>query len=251
MTNIPYFTLRDGMNSTLTLNNTAPFSMPVTVTIYNMQGRSQVLPPITLDPHSFKMIEMRDVVASELFDSGNLQISYQGIPMAVTCQLSVYSSDKRVSFESREQAMMDFESSALNGIVSLPQAGAEAFLALTNESTNKITVQLAIRTKSKEVSLYPHETHLLELNEELDKHSPAAALVKLQHNGKPGDIVTTGFVLDLKNGYSATFMMHDPKLMRSSLLAGAHLVNPNPTRVFPKAHSSAHPCCLPTSPTNP
>jgi hypothetical protein len=89
MTNIPYFTLRDGMNSTLTLNNTAPFSMPVTVSIYNMQGRVQVLPPITVDSHSFKLIEMRDVVASDLFDSGNLQISYQGIPMAVTSQLSV------------------------------------------------------------------------------------------------------------------------------------------------------------------
>jgi hypothetical protein len=59
------------------------------------------------------------------------------------------------------------------------------------------------------------------LKEELQGRS--LALVSLQHDGKPGAIVTTGFVLDLKNGYSATFMMHDPKLMRSSLLAGAHV----------------------------
>src|SRR5207245_2659817 len=34
-TNIPYFTLRDGMNSTLTLNNTSLSPIPVTVAIYN------------------------------------------------------------------------------------------------------------------------------------------------------------------------------------------------------------------------
>ncbi len=220
MTNIPYFTLRDGMNSTLTLNNTAAVQVPdVTVTIYNREGRSQVLPSMTLDPHSFKQIELRGVVASDLFDSGNLEVSYPGTPMLVTCQLSVYSTDKRVSFESREQSMMDFESSKLNGILWVPDK-AEGFLAMTNAATNAVKVTLSIGSKRKEFAVQPHETQVAKLNEQLQGRS--MALVALQHNGKPGAIVTTGFVLDLKNGYSATFMMHDPKLMRSSLLAGAH-----------------------------
>lgn len=48
MTNIPYFTLRDGMDSTLTLQNLAPKPTPVTVTIFNLEGRAEVLDPITL-----------------------------------------------------------------------------------------------------------------------------------------------------------------------------------------------------------
>lgn len=221
MTNIPYFTLRDGMNSTLTLNNTALEQVPnVTVTIYNSEGRSQVLPAITLEGHSFKQIELRDVVASDLFDSGSLEVSYMGTPMLVTCQLSVSSTDKRVSFESREQSMMDFESSNLNGILSVPDK-AEGFLAMTNVAANPVKVTLSIGSKTKVFALQPHETQVAKLNEELQGRS--VSLVALQHDGKPGSIVTTGFVLDLKNGYSATFMMHDPKLMRSSLLAGAHV----------------------------
>src|SRR5260370_42281207 len=131
-TNIAYFTLRDGMNSTLTLNNNTVSAVPVTVTIYNTQGRSQALPPVTLYPHSFKQIELRDVVPSDLFDSGNLAVSFHGTPMLVTCQLSVYSTDKRVSFESREQNMMNFESVNGYGILMLPRKEARGSLAVTN-----------------------------------------------------------------------------------------------------------------------
>ena len=48
-TNIPYFTLRDGMSSTLTLNNVAATPTAVTVTIFNKEGRAQALDPINMD----------------------------------------------------------------------------------------------------------------------------------------------------------------------------------------------------------
>src|SRR5437016_2656700 len=58
VTNIPYFSLRDGMSSTLTLNNLMPSPMTVTVTLFSMQGRGQVLDPIELDPASIKQIDL-------------------------------------------------------------------------------------------------------------------------------------------------------------------------------------------------
>jgi len=155
MTNIPYFTLRDGMSSTLTLNNLVSSPTPVTVTIYNEQGEGQVLKPITLDPHSFKEIKLGDVVVGDNFSTGNIEVAFNGISMAVTCQVSVSDLSKRISFESREEDMMDFNSSTLNGIVSLPQTGTKGFLALTNTSTNKVTVQVSVGSKGKEIALYP------------------------------------------------------------------------------------------------
>jgi hypothetical protein len=237
MTSIPYFTLRDGMSSTLTLNNIVPSPTQVTVTIYNMEGKAQMLAPITLDPHSFKQIELRDVVVSEEFDSGNVEVAFKSIAMGVTCQISVSNLAKRVSFESREQDMMDFNSSKLNGIVSLPQPDAEGFLAMTNTSKNKVTIQVGMAAKQRTVTLYPRQTHLLKLSEEFDQPGSAAALVKLQQSGLPGDIITTGFVLNLKDGYSSSFAMVDPALMRSSHLAGAHLRigEPAPSEDFPDA----------------
>jgi hypothetical protein len=229
-TNIPYFTLRDGMSSTLTLNNVAPKSMKVSVTLFNMAGRAQKLDSITLEPHSFKRIELRDV-AGEEFDSGNIEVAYFGTAMAVTCQVSVSSVSKRVSFESREQGMMDFASSNLNGIVAPAQRGAEAFLALTSVAEKNVTVQLAIGSKKKVMTLTPRETQLLKLNEDSDarqergkdnESAPVATLVSLQHNGLPGAIITTGFVWNLNTGYSSSFTMHDPRMDYSSTLAGVH-----------------------------
>jgi hypothetical protein len=245
-TNIAYFTLRDGMNSTLTLNNLAPTQTNVTVTLFNAEGRSQVLDPIVLDPHSFKQIELQEVVKGELFDSGNIQVAFHGIPMAVTCQVSVYSLEKRVSFESREQDMMDFESSSLNGILSLPPKDARGFLAVTNVSKNKVTAKLTVAPKMKEIELYPRETHLVRLDEEFGLHAPATALVKLSQNGLPGDVITTAFVVDLKDGYSSAFAMSDPKVMRSSHLAGAHLRfgQPDPSEGFPAGTTFRSPLLL-------
>ncbi len=158
MTNIPFYSLRDGLDSTLTLNNLQSTPTPVTVTLYNLQGKAQLLSPITLDPHSFKQIELRDVVASDELDSGNIEIAFNGINMAITSQVSIYSIEKRVSFESREADMMDFESSSLAGILALPK-GADGFLAVTNTAAmTQVAVQLDLMVGSKKQQ-FPSPTH--------------------------------------------------------------------------------------------
>jgi hypothetical protein len=233
MTNIPYFTLRDGMSSTLTLNNLGASPTPVTVTIYNEQGSGQLLKPITLDPHSFKQIELSDVIVGDDFSSGNIEIAFNGISMAVTSQVSVSNLDKRISFESREADMMEFESASLAGIMSLPR-GADGFLAVTNTAKNKLTVQLTAGSLKNTIALFPRETRVLKLND--NGESRAATLVRLQHDGLPGDIITTGYVVNLKDGYSSAFTMSDPGILRSSKLAGAHFRagQPDPSEGFPE-----------------
>jgi hypothetical protein len=240
MTNIHYYTLRDGMSSTLTLSNFAPTQEAVTVTIFNTEGRPHVLDPISMDPHSIKEVQLADVVPAEGFDEGNIEVAFRGIDMAVTCQVSVVSVEKRISFESREQGMMDFASVNLNGILWLPQKEAVGYLALTDIAKNNVTVQLEIGSKTKVVTLTPRETRLLDLSEELggqgENDRREAALVRLQHTGLPGDIITTGFVLNLKDGYSSSFTMRDPRTDRSSRLAGAHFRfgAPNAAEGFPE-----------------
>jgi hypothetical protein len=232
MTNIPYFTVLDGMSSTLTLNNVSSASTPVTVTIYNLEGKSHVLDPIVLDAHSFKQIDLRDVVNDE-FSSGSIEVAFNGIAMGVTCQVSVFSLKNRVSFESREQDVMDFDSANLAGILSLPK-GADGFLAVTNVSNNRLTFQLTAGSLKKTAALSPRETELIKLND--DERLPRATLVKLQHSGLPGDLITTGYVLNLDTGYSSGFAMLDPSINRSATLAGAHfrVGKPDPSEGFPE-----------------
>jgi len=246
LANIPYFTLRAGMTSTLTLNNNAQSAMPVTVTVFSTEGRAQVLPTITLDPHSFKQIELRDVVPSEDFTEGNVQIAFHGTLMEVTSQISVADIKKHISFESREQGMMDFESPHLNGILSLPQKHAEGFLAVTNVSNNQVTIHVAASSKATDITLSSRETRLIKLTEEFRLHAPVATLVSLSQNGLPGDIITTGFVVNEEEGYSSAFTMVDPKIMQSSHLAGAHFRfgQPDPSEGFPAGANFSAPLLL-------
>jgi hypothetical protein len=242
MTNIPYFSLLDGMSSTLTLNNLAPTPTSVTVTIFNTEGRAHVLDTIALDAHSFKEIQLADVAPPD-FSSGNIEAAFKGTSMMVTCQVSVFSLKNRVSFESREQDMMDFESANLAGILSLPK-GANGFLAVTNVASNRVTFQLTAESLKQTVALFPRETHLFKLND--DESSPATTLVTLQHNGLPGDLITTGYVLNLNNGYSSGFAVLDPAINRSSTLAGAHfrVGEPDPSERFPEGTQFSSPLFL-------
>src|SRR5579864_1336322 len=242
MTNIPYFTLLDGMSSTLTLQDVTSTPTKVTVTIFNTEGRAHVLDTITLDPHSFKEIQLADV-APQGFESGNVEVMFNGTMMQVTCQVSVFSLKDRVSFESREQDMMDFESASLAGILSLPK-GADGFLAVTNVAKNRVTFQLTAGSLKKTFALFPRETQLIKLNE--DESSSVTTLVKLQHNGLPGDLITTGYVLNLKDGYSSGFAMLDPGINRSRTLAGAHFRagQPDPSEGFPEGTRFSSPLLL-------
>ena len=222
VTSLPYFTLRDGMSSQLTLFNSAPAPTTVTLTIYNPEGRPYSPPPVVLDSHSFKIIQLKDVIPDSDFDSGSIELAFRGINMtAVTTQVSIYSVEKRVLVESRHLHM--FMSSKLNGIVWLPDAQADGFLAVTNAGANRRAIQLAVGRRKKEIILYGHQTRLIKLKDEMDGGVASPSLISLQHDGLPGDVIAGGFVLDLKKGYSATIPMVDPAIMRSNKLAGAHV----------------------------
>ena len=244
MTNIPYFTLRDGMSSVLTLNNVGPVATPVSVTIYSMDGKAFTLAPITLGSHSVTPIDLSTVIPGDEFSAGNIQIAYTGISMGVTAQVSVSLLEKRVSFESREPLSMQdmgemmsssMTSNKLGGLVLLPQPQARGFLAVTNIGANTYTVQVFVGPKRKSITLNPRQTQLLDLNDDFSQKGPVASLVTLQYDGTQSDIVTSGFVLDLLNGYSSAFTMVDPSFDTSSHLAGAHLRigEPDPSEGFP------------------
>ncbi len=222
--NIPYFTLRDGMDSVLILNNLTPHPIVTNVTIFNMHGDARPLDALTLPARGITQIDLPQALSRdrERFDSGNVEISYTGLMMQVTAQVSISSADKRIDIESREADMMDFASTKLAGIISTPGAGDKGYLAITDASPQPLSVHLRVGDHARDVRLSPRETHLVDLNGEFDRRDESAQLVRLSYEGLPGDIITTGFVLNPKTGYSSAFMMTDPSVAGSNVLAGVH-----------------------------
>lgn len=124
--------------------------------------------------------------------------------------------------------MMDFASSRMNGIVWLPDSGSKAYLALTNASMKAVHVNLSVGDYARVLFLRPRETRVLKLDRQIYRQqeydtNPAgrAVLVRLSHDGAPGDIIGTGFVLNPGSGYSSDFALVDPATSRTAKLAGA------------------------------
>jgi hypothetical protein len=172
ITNIPYFTQSGQFRSVLTLNNNRGADTRAQVIIFNRHGKQLKVPPFTLKPGptDFKLEDLTK--GAEDFDSGNIEVMYQGNAMAVTAQVGVFLPNKRISFESREVDMMDFASSTAHSIVWLPWPGAKAYVALTNTSPTRLETNVSIAKQSKTISLSFRETQLLDLGAMAGAQSP-------------------------------------------------------------------------------
>ncbi|HEV8131151.1 MAG TPA: hypothetical protein VGQ81_07855, partial [Acidobacteriota bacterium] len=240
--NIPYFIESEGMSSILTLNNNLPEVTTATVTIFNRKGNPLAIPPIPLAPLSpvrFSLKQLTSTAAGD-FSSGNIEISYSGPSMAVTSQVSVVSERLRFSIESLETEAMEFASAKLDGILWLPDSSAQAGVALSNTATKALTVTVSATQqpgkKARTVTLNSRETRVIDPKDFLEgKVDSTPALITLEHNGQPGDVIATGFVLNPANGFSSNLNFIDRSTTKSSRLAGAHFRfgAPDPKEGFP------------------
>src|SRR5215472_3277744 len=159
---IPYFVNSDNMTSILTLNNNMTEEATATVTLFNTKGQPLVLPAVSLAPELPARFDLSQIANQADFESGNVQIAFNGMSMGITSQVSVISTGRRVAFESVEDETMDFSSSRLDGILWLQDHETQARIALTNTTTSPVTatVSAAGHGEQRKVTLGPHETEL-------------------------------------------------------------------------------------------
>jgi hypothetical protein len=227
--NFPIFLETPEMSSTLLLNNTTGDERTVDVTIFNNAGVPFSLPPITLKPLGPTRFRMKDLLqnATGDFSSGNIQVFYYGPAAGVTGQVTVVSEKDRLSFESMMTMAPMFSSTTLHGIVWLPDKRTQANVALTNTSTQEVTVTVKggheLQAEPDTITLRSRETRVMNLQKFVKpKQGQMAALVSLEHSGLPGDLVTTAFALNHKTGFSSNLHFLDCSTAKSSRLAAAH-----------------------------
>ena len=226
MTNIPYFSQQDGMESVLTLNNNTPNDQTIGITIFNTNGKAFQVPAMTIKSGITNLNLAELLGGKSEFDAGNIEIMYDANPMAITCQVGVFIPAARMSFESKEVDMMDFRSSNLNAIVWRPDEASSASLALTNTASMPVSAAISFASGMMKIGLGPRETRVIRLEKEFaaqkwQKQQGEVALLRISHNGTPGAIIATGFVLNSKTGYSSSFGLVDPAVSRSTRLAAA------------------------------
>jgi hypothetical protein len=226
---IPYFAESGGLDSTLTLNNNMPEAMTATVTLFSKEGQALVIPPMSLEPLLPVRLSLAELAERGRgdFSSGSVEIFFHGPSMAVTSQVSIISSAKRVAFESVESEAMDYVSSKLDGIVWLPDDQTHAQVALTNTSAGQLSIIASTNrseTGTRTFSLESRETRIVDIEESFGiKGAGASALVSLEHSGSPGDLIVTGFAINEETGFSTNLVFSDRATALSAHLAGAHV----------------------------
>ncbi len=75
-----YYTIRNGLESKLLLNNKAPQPIEVQPTLYSKNGAILQIPPITIEPTSSQFVNLRDwaSIGGESFQEGSIKLFHRG-----------------------------------------------------------------------------------------------------------------------------------------------------------------------------
>lgn len=225
--NFPFFSREASYDSIVVLNNNGPGKTVAEVTFFDLSGVERLSKKIEVPdgtPFRFHVDDLEDESNFRLA-SGNVRVRYRGRLMQMTGQISISSERQHISYESRMAG--DAASSRLAAILSVPDVQSQVLLALTNYSSETISVAVEHKANADKhaFKLRPRETRLLNRRDLIDRREASfVGLMTIMHDGKPGELGGTGVVLNPQTGFSSELSLVDPATVVSSKLAGAHLL---------------------------
>ena len=169
-----YYSLDDGLGSTLMLSNQEPKPMEISPTLFSLDGARFDVPPFILEGNTvseFDVGKWADA-AGRKFREGSLQVLYEGREMGLGGVLKLVDARRSLIFdEELSEPTMDFMSSRLEGVWWLPSHKAELRLIVSNTTGASLSATVSVagtapKQKVPEVlSLTPHETRVMDVQD--------------------------------------------------------------------------------------
>jgi Bacterial Ig-like domain (group 2) len=230
-----YYSVKHGLDAKLLLNNKAPHPIEIKPTLFSMSGESHKIAPVTVEGNSFQILDMSSWIAAAgpQFREGSIQVFHLGPNLVIGAQVYLEDDAHSLAFEEKFAEPANFHSSQLRGAWWLPTQKGEVLLALSNTSDSAVTAtaradgQRPTRGGSATVELSPHETRLLNVQEDLfgNDHGAMSRLggISVEHNGPAGAVLARGFAQENECGYSLAVQFADPQGAKSWAYQGAGL----------------------------
>lgn len=107
----PYYSIKGGWDSTLTLNNSSVIELPATVTVYSLDGEALRLPSSNLKPNSNIAVSLRELIGRSprigQFQEGSIDVRFNSNDsMAIAPQSTVSDSQHGLSFDMEPPMML-------------------------------------------------------------------------------------------------------------------------------------------------
>ena len=231
-----FYSVRNDMKATLTLNNKGPLPLEVKPTLYNRTGERREVAAVTVDANAFRVIDLREWVAvgGKTFEEGSLQLFYKGNNLRLGAQVKMMDEANSLLFDEQlvEPAMM-FKSSRLEGVCWLPSQSCQLEVCFSNTTDLSLPLSVAVKGLKPEqniplqMTLQPHETRMTSLQDLLTdqvvSELPEVAGISIEHQGQPGALIARGMLKEPAKGYSSAIQFADPARMRTTKLYGTGL----------------------------
>jgi hypothetical protein len=163
-----YYSVKDGLSATLMLNNKGPHPLEVTPTLFDLAGHRLEIASITVEPNSFRNIDLREWAAlgGESFQAGSIQLFHRGRDLVLGAQIYLVDAEHSLSFEEKLIEIGTFGSARLEGLWWMPSRETEVSLVLSNASGDPLSVRASLAgAKHRQggphvFDLAPHETRV-------------------------------------------------------------------------------------------
>jgi hypothetical protein len=233
----PYYSLREGFNSTLLLVSDWPKPLDFVVALHSLTGQTTLAPGMTINPQQKLSIDLGTLltglgadVAGD-FAEGSVSVYFNGAIMPLAGQLTVSNPERGLNMEVE---MVDnapghgLLPKQLNGLWWGIGAGRDARVMVSNTSGNTVEADIFLdfageRHTSDPLTFKPHETKVLSVSKLLGdlKTSPAAApeggMTVIPRGAVPA-LIAQGKIMDVANGFSTTLDFPLPEVQRSKAL---------------------------------
>jgi uncharacterized protein YjdB len=228
------YSIEDNFTAKLLLNNKGGEPLDVQPTLYNAQGQELPFPTITVDPQSFKFVDLRELAANggESYKKGTLKLIHGGVDLVLGAQ--IYSTDEEhsISFEERLLELGRFDSRKQEAIWWMPSRQAQVQVVMSNTTDESLTVtgklsrKLHITGNVQTFEFTPHETKVLNLKQDFvagNQFSNADLIgLSLEHTSVKNDaLLARVWVSEESHGYSNIVRFSNPDGGKSQEYHGA------------------------------
>jgi len=227
-----FYTLEYGTDAKLMLNNKGNQQLEVQPTIYNKNGQELQLPSVTVEPQSFRFINLADwaAIGGESYRTGNLKLFHYGKDLVLGAQVYLTQAAYSIGFEEKFAELGKFDSRRQEAVWAMPtqQTKAEVILTNTTNAPLSVSAKLARNPNTtgtpQTIQLAAHETKVLDLRQDFAGGNQFANSsivgLSLEHTAVKDALLARVLVGDITKGFSNVVQFSNPAGGKSSEYQG-------------------------------
>ncbi|MGH9432215.1 MAG: Ig-like domain-containing protein, partial [Terriglobia bacterium] len=250
----PYYTLRDGYQSTLLLVSDSPHPIDLSIVIYGALGHSAIAPPYTIQPQQKLAIDMGRLLAkmgldpTGEFGQGSVGVYFEGTIMPVVGQVTISNPAQRLIHESEmvenDPGRSDIPA-ILDGLWWGLGGGRDARIVVSNMTSQQVKADVyldyaGVRHPSSLLLFAPHEQKTLSVTELLTalgtspSEAPDGGITIIGHSLVPA-LIAQGRITDPVTGFSTTLRFPGAETQPSNALHASGVPIGTPSKESPFA----------------